>query len=320
MDAHDLTLTHTETEGTLLHGTSRGDGVGPVITPLGWRWSRTLGLWYVPASRGREPGWVLISSTIAQLRSAGFLLCEEIDASLADRQELEEQRAARAQQRADRLNARADREEARARAAEEARAELSEWIPFGQPVLLGHHSQRRAERDGQRLRDLHEAAVTHRRRAQAARQAAAAASASVGARHSPSTVSERIHRLEAEIRRLQRAADDPAADEAFRERIEDWLARDRADLEYWSGVRRQLVDDGVATDYGPEVVRVGDSVRVGSRWYTVLRVNAKTVAVDVDGHTGKVLWHKVLGHLRAEDPGVSSAAGRAREGSADHLP
>ena len=43
-----LTIEHTEAEGTLLLGTSRGDGSAEVVKALGWRWGRSIGLWFVP--------------------------------------------------------------------------------------------------------------------------------------------------------------------------------------------------------------------------------------------------------------------------------
>ena len=46
-----LTITHTAAEGTLIEGTSRADGTNHILKACGWRWSRNLGAWYVPASR-----------------------------------------------------------------------------------------------------------------------------------------------------------------------------------------------------------------------------------------------------------------------------
>lgn len=60
--------------------------------------------------------------------------------------------------RRERMTARAARREewaakadARAQSAFGAAKSLADQIPFGQPILVGHHSQRRAERDADRI-------------------------------------------------------------------------------------------------------------------------------------------------------------------------
>jgi hypothetical protein len=58
----------------------------------------------------------------------------------------------RRQARAERLNAWAAKREARSDAALAGVDRLAGMIPLGQPILLGHHSQRRAERDRDRIR------------------------------------------------------------------------------------------------------------------------------------------------------------------------
>ena len=63
-----LTIEHTEAEGTLLHGTSRGDGSAEVVKRLGWRWGRSIGMWFVPRSRDAAPKRPLIEQTADQLR------------------------------------------------------------------------------------------------------------------------------------------------------------------------------------------------------------------------------------------------------------
>lgn len=54
----DLFLAHCDTDGTLLDGTSHGDGIAEMIKPLGWRWSRQLEQWYLPHSRDHAPATI----------------------------------------------------------------------------------------------------------------------------------------------------------------------------------------------------------------------------------------------------------------------
>lgn len=296
-----LLIEHTETEGTLLDGTSRGDGSAEVVKSLGWRWSRELGMWFVPRSQGSLPKRDLIQRSAEALRRAGFEVEVSIDASLADRAALEAGRAARAADRATRLSARADREERAGEARYEAGKELADRIPFGQPILVGHHSQRRAERDRDRIHGHMDASVQHQRRADELHAAARAAAAAAGARNNPVTVANRIERISAEVRRQERALAhaETTGNEQWRERVQERLAADRADLDYWRTVREQQVADGTATNHGPDTVTAGDAVKISGTWRRVVRANPKSVTVSTDFGTDRAPWHKVTDHRAA---------------------
>lgn len=200
-----LTIEHTEAEGTLLLGTYRGDGSAEVAKALGWRWGRSIGLWFIPRSRDTAPRRPLIEQTAARLREAGFTVDVSIDSTPGDRSAAEERKADRASARAERLQGRAEREEAKAEERYAASRQIADGIPFGQPILLGHHSQARAERDARRIRQHMDASIGHQQRANADRAAAATAAAATVARHSPVIVANRIERLGAEIRRTERS-------------------------------------------------------------------------------------------------------------------
>ncbi|KAB7740966.1 DUF3560 domain-containing protein [Nostocoides sp. F2B08] len=292
-----LTIEHTEAEGTLLHGTSRGDGSAEVVKGLGWRWGRSIGLWFVPRSRDAAPKRVLIEQTAVQLRAAGFEVEVVIDTTTGDRGEVEERLAVRAQARAGRLEDRAEREQAKAQQRYAASRRIADGIPFGQPILLGHHSQAGAERDARKIRSHMEASLEHQERAE--RAAAAAAVAAAGPRHrqSPVTVANRIERLAAGVRRMERSLAQSAAAGHQRQDLEDLLAIDRADLEHWQKVRADQLATGQATNYSPENVAVGDLVKISGSWHTVARCNAKTVAVKTGySWTSKAPWHTVQEH------------------------
>lgn len=310
-----LRIEHTESDGTLLVGTSRGDGASEVVKALGWRWGRTLGLWFVPRSRNVAPKRALISQTADRLRDNGFEVIVAIDTTVGDRQEAEDARTARAVERAERLTERSVAEQARADARYAAAKEITRGIPFGQPILVGHHSQRRAERDAARIHRHMDASVEHQRRANHAADAARTAAAGPGARHNPVTVGNRIERLAAEIRKDEReltrhtaAGGDPAS--GWRVAIEDRLAIARADLAYWTQVRAEQIAAGEATDYSRDTVAVGDLVKIRGQWRIVARCNVKTVAVQTGySWTDKAPWYEVQAHRRpvrqAEDGGQS---------------
>ena len=68
-----IAITHTPAAGTLLDGTAKGDGTNHILNSDGrrWRWSRTLGAWYLPRSRDAAPQTWLITTTAENLRAAG---------------------------------------------------------------------------------------------------------------------------------------------------------------------------------------------------------------------------------------------------------
>lgn len=111
------------------------------------------------------------------------------------------------------------------------------------------------------------------------------------------TVANRIERLGADIRRMERNLAHAVAAGYHRQDLEDQLAIDRADLEHWQKVRAEQIATGQATSYGRDNVAVGDLVKISGSWHTVARCNAKTVAVETGySWTNKAPWHKVQDH------------------------
>ena len=49
-----IAITHTPADGTILEGTTRGDGTNHLLKPLTWRWSTNLGAWYLPRLPGHR--------------------------------------------------------------------------------------------------------------------------------------------------------------------------------------------------------------------------------------------------------------------------
>ena len=274
-----LRIEHTDMEGTLLDGTSRGDGTAEVVKTLGWRWSGRIGLWYVPRSRARAPQRALIERTATALREAGYDVEIHVDEAAHDRAELEARRTLDEQERAKRLQARAERHDTLAEQADAAGRAIADRIPLGQPILLGHHSQRRAERDRDRIGRAMSTAAGHAEAAREAEQSARTAAGAAALRHRPVTVANRVQRLQAQIRKTERTlASATAAPEqqAWIQRMTDQLTQDRADLDYWTAIRAGQLAAGIATDYGPGSVAAGDLVQVRGRWLRVVSANPKT--------------------------------------------
>ncbi len=103
------------------------------------------------------------------------------------------------------------------------------------------------------------------------------------------TVAERIRHLEAELRQLERAG---AAG--------DRLAELDHTLAYWRQVKADQVASGEVVSYDNTTVQAGDRVRTGNRWYTVARVNQRTVSVSLGpgsggrARTATLPFHKIV--------------------------
>lgn len=50
-----IDIIHSAVEGTLVHGTTRGDGTNTILKAAGFRWFPSLGLWGIAGSRDRQP-------------------------------------------------------------------------------------------------------------------------------------------------------------------------------------------------------------------------------------------------------------------------
>ncbi len=107
------------------------------------------------------------------------------------------------------------------------------------------------------------------------------------------TVANRIKTLGAEIQKLERRIVEPSFDaergyvpasavqiEGTRARLPPYIDEKRDQVAYREGVRAAKIEAGTATGYSRETVKKGDRVKIRGHWYTVVRVNAKTVSVQ----------------------------------------
>lgn len=309
-----LTITHTPAEGTLIDGTAKGDGTAEVLKANGWRWGRSIGCWYVPHSRDRLPKTHLIDATISALTKAAFAVETELDHRLRPAAEVEETRIQRQDDRAAALDAKAERKAAAAEAAwNRANAATAALPEGGEPIKIGHHSENRHRNAIERAHNRLGAAVGADRDAEYASERARTAEATTGARYSVRTVANRIEKLKAEERGLQRKLDGytagsgtpyarqiPAASNTYRERVEISLEGVRDHITYWEGVRADQIANGEATNYSRENIAKADAVKVSGQWREVVRVNAKTVSVTTGySWTDRVPYAHIQDHCPA---------------------
>lgn len=135
----------------------------------------------------------------------------------------------RRERRVETLRDRADRSEARSQEAYDAEHRIGDQIPMGQPILIGHHSQRRAERDRDRMQALASRSVEESRKAE--RQA--------------SSATEIERQLEVAI-----FDDDPDAVERLEEKIAGLEAERARFKAYNASCRKGSPDESLLSDAG----------------------------------------------------------------------
>ena len=293
-----LTITHTHAEGTLIDGTSKGDGTAEVLKANGWRWGRSISAWFVPNSRDRLPKLGTIERTATALQAAGFTVSTSLDSTHRPTAEVEAGKMQRQADRVDALEHKADRT-ATAETAAWARehAALRRLPEGGEPIKIGHHSETRHRNALAKADRATRAALDATADTQQAQARADAATHTTDARYSPITVANRIETMGAELRKLERRIIAPCYDDergyidateaqkqARADHLAPHIAEKRDQITYWEAVRAEQIATGQATGHSRDTVQKGDRVKIRGQWREVVRVNAKTVSVTT-GYT-----------------------------------
>lgn len=287
-----ITLTHTSETGTLVEGSVKGDGVWDVLKPRGWGYSRDCGI-YLGQSRDRAPKYAEIEAAASALRAAGHEVTVTIDAAPRSAELVDAEQQRWDAYRADRMDERADRHQAAAEGHWMAYRKITDNIPLGQPILVGHHSEARARGDIRRIDRHIEHAANHAEQADTARAAAEAARPRAEGPVNVGALRRRIASHETTLRDLDRRingggtglhAHRPATGD-YREQL---LVQQEHATERLSGDRAKL---SAAEQRGAKVWRPEDFdrtlVKAGRVMVTaagvplrVHRVNAKSLTVD----------------------------------------
>jgi hypothetical protein len=290
-----IVIAHTHAEGTLVHGTVRGDGTNLVITSVhdGWRFSHNLGTdgaWYLPHSQDRNADRARIQRLAAALRDAGHPVEVDIDDTPRPTVAVEADRAERAAGRAARYTELADTRHTDGHARLDHVRERRAAIPLGQPVISPRYASflHRLGRADDAARAEIDVGDHWQRRAQAAES-------TQRYRHNPRIITRRIERLEADLRRWQRARDTVASGGLHGEYADggeyahtaaDYLARAHTEIarldeqiRHWRGVLAEMDATGVYRPWTREHFRAGDEALILGTWYPVVRVNAKSLTV-----------------------------------------
>ncbi|WP_170178771.1 DUF3560 domain-containing protein [Solirubrobacter pauli] len=237
-------------------------------------------MWFLRNTRGATARQHTIDALASDRRAAGFDVQIEVDNGTAEQREAAY--VAARSHRAESLAGRSEHLAERARTEHAQSNAIVEHIPLGQPVLVGHHSQRRHERDLDRSRAAMTRSVQASNASQAAAHVARSAQADVARREDPAFIGRRIADREREIRELQRNLDSSQDNTkpqvlAWREGLTARLAQARDELALW---QRKLEETG-ARIYTREDIKAGDYVRIRHGWCEVARANPKTVSCHV---------------------------------------
>jgi len=326
-----ITIRHTRAEGTLIEGSRKGDGVWEVLRDQrrNWKFSRSIGL-HLGQSRDKAAKTWIIDAAATALRAAGHVVTVEIDdAERRSFAEAEAERYERAEDRAETFSGFAQNAVARSDAAYATAHQIADMIPMGQPILVGHHSERRHRRDLDRIDNGMRRSVEEGRKAEHYEQRAETAEQFQARRESVPTTLRRIEKLEADRRSWQRALDGEPDGRTLRNRETDahvpahgkYLERVKIELEqideqlaYWRALVAKRQAEGVKV-WSREDFTKGDYVLLLGTYYEVIRVSVKSVTIPAmindgpvvhkDGNrctwTDTVPYHKVKGRKSAAE-------------------
>ncbi|MEY9937623.1 DUF3560 domain-containing protein [Streptacidiphilus sp. MAP5-3] len=328
-----IEIIHTRSDGTLIHGTRKGEGSAEVLRTRDYstgytqpaRYSRTLGCWYLPNSRDKRTSKPMLEALAERLRTEGFTVTVTIRE--ADRRtfaEAERDRVERAEARAERFAGYAGNAAARSEAAWEAGKRIADGIPLGQPILVGHHSEARARRDQERMERAARTSIAEANKAGYWSGRHQAAESYERHRNNPGRTLRRLDKLRADLRAVEKwRRGDPAKgyhrDHTDPDTIAELAIRHdelTEEIQHWEAVIAEAEADGVKI-WGRADFQRGQFARYGGTWYEVLRVNTKSLTIPhihngigrkvvratdaANGWTWTLPYHEVTGHTTADE-------------------
>ena len=190
--------------------------------------------------------------------------------SFAEQVESETQRKL---EKAERYETYAANAEARAESRYQAANEIGSAIPFGQPILVGHHSERRHRRDIERISQNMRKSVEESEKAEYLKDRAHDLSNAEARLSNRRYVGNRVKDAQKEVNKLSK----------WMEPTNPRLVHAQEKLTYWNSrlaeVEAAQKDKGHAVA-SPETIKVGDLIDSLGSWLPVVRVNKKTVTVS----------------------------------------
>jgi len=182
-------------------------------------------------------------------------LCEEIvdeDSTAEDR----------AKERSERFAGYSEHATERAQDARDRSDAISRNIPFGQPILVGHHSEKRHRRDIDRMWKLTGKSVEEGRKAEYWQRRADAAIRHAEARYEPGKIARRVKKLGAEKRKKQRERN------TNKSHMREYVIKDHyPDLAYYDRPRYGELDNTERSKVDADIAaRVARHEQWSDRW------------------------------------------------------
>ncbi|MFJ5037971.1 ParB/RepB/Spo0J family partition protein [Streptomyces parvulus] len=270
----EIEITHTRAEGTILSGSSKGDGIFEIVRPFGFWFSRNVDGLFIKRSRDKAADTWRIYKAADALREAGHTVTVEInERARRSFAEAEADREERADDRADRYSDRADRAAASSEARYQASKAISDHMT-GEPIKIGHHSERRHRRDIERMDGHMRAWIQEGKKASHYADRARAAENYAAFRKDPYRTLRRLKKLRADLRQQERYAQEYPNSERHAVNVLDL----REEIAHWEQIVQQAKEDGIKI-WGPDDFAPGDYVRYSGSWYQVKRVNPETLSI-----------------------------------------
>ncbi|AIG81331.1 Hypothetical protein AJAP_42820 (plasmid) [Amycolatopsis japonica] len=215
MEQTDIQIEHTPESGTLLFGSVKGDGTWDAMFKAGFRWRGARknsglpqGTLYIPQSRDRPAKRYMINGSAKALREAGFSVWVSINDNPRDHEQVVADKRERLEERVDRLEDLTERRLSKADGYRARHDQISERFAFGQPILVGHHSERRARKDQERMHTAMRNESAELDKAERSARAAAVTQANLDREHEhPAKITRKIEKLEADLRDVRRRLD-----------------------------------------------------------------------------------------------------------------
>jgi hypothetical protein len=155
----------------------------------------------------------------------------------------------RAEERAERFDGYSDKRAAEAERAHAQVEQITDGIPLGQPILVGHHSQRRAERDAEKIEAGMRKAVRMWETSKYWVQRAAGAIRHAKSKELPAVRARRIKTIEADKRKQEK-------EKAALEKL----------LRFWSGTPTKEAALSVCNCFDHGGVRLASGAAYWSAW------------------------------------------------------
>ena len=241
-------------------------------------WSGRYNCW---VSRAKAGGTYFLKQALA---AAGFEDRGTEGEKLSFAEQVEAKQI-RAEDRAERMEAMAEKTEAKAESLHKQSRAITDMIPMGQPILVGHHSEKRHRRDLERSwNKLGQAVAEGEKSAYYADRAATAKQTAEGSQYSnPAFLGRRIEEAEAELRQVgwrmegkyySYSTPEPISDD-YRQSLE----RQKAEIEDRLGFYRHCLETCGKTVWNKESLNGKQVVKIRGEWRKIVKLNPKTVSV-----------------------------------------